>query len=379
MNFFGPLTNAGTINLTNAALALFNGSGYIGGLVNDGAINLYGASGDRIASFEGSEYLINNGTINAEPGAGTMSISAPAGVLMGTYNAALGTTIDFGGGSVGDPLTVGVPPVLNGPGEYQFASGYLLLTEDAIPNLALTGGTLELGPAFQQGGAITNLTLDGTTLAPGTNQISGTLAATNSAYSGIITVNSGGVLNDYSGSLRASGSLTVQSGGTLNEASQLSVFGPLTNAGTINLTNAVLALFNGSGYIGGLVNDGAINLYGASGDRIASFEGSEYLINKGTINAEPGAGTMSISAPVGALMGTYNAALGTTIDFSGGVAVGPLTVGAPPVLNGPGEYQFASGYLLLTEDAIPNLALTGGHAGVGAGLSKRRRDHESDA
>ena len=147
-----------------------------------------------------------------------------------------------------------------------------------------------MGPAFQKGGAITNLTLDGTTLAPGTNQISGTLAATNSAYSGIITVNSGGVLNDYGGSLRASGSLTVQSGGTLNEASQLNVFGPLTNAGTINLTNAALALFNGSGYIGGLVNDGAINLYGASGDRIASFEGSEYLINNGNYQCGAGRG-----------------------------------------------------------------------------------------
>ena len=86
------------------------------------------------------------------------------GVLMGTYNAAAGTTLIFDGGWVNAPVTAGTPPVLNGPGQYQFGSGYLLLNNETIPNLTLTSGTLELGTMFDQDGAITNLTLDGISL-----------------------------------------------------------------------------------------------------------------------------------------------------------------------------------------------------------------------
>ncbi len=393
----GPLTNAGTINLTNAAISLYNNNGvnWAGGIDNRGEINLYGASGDRIYSSSGSgyEYLINQGTVNEQAGAGTSSINAYAGVLVGTYNAAPGTTLQFSGGSASSPLTVGTPLVLNGPGQYQFTSGYLLLTVDAIPNLALTGGTLELGPGFQQGGAITNLTLDGMTLEAGTHQVNGVMTATNGTLNGAITVNgggaliesgatfsgtvtvaSGGVLDENGGTLASTGSLTVQGGGVLNVASTFYVQGPLTNAGRINLTNAAISLYNNNGvnWAGGIDNRGEINLYGASGDRIYSSSGSgyEYLINQGTVNEQAGAGTSSINAYAGVLVGTYNAAPGTTLQFSGGSASSPLTVGTPLVLNGPGQYQFTSGYLLLTVDGIANLALTGGTLELGPGFQQ---------
>jgi hypothetical protein len=311
---FGPITNSGTVNLTNATIALYNGNGtaYLGGINNQGAIDFYGASGDQIASFEQDEYLINQGTINEEAGTGTTSIAANVGVLMGTYNAALGTTIDFGGGFANDPLTVGAPPTLNGPGQYDFTSGYLLLTEDAITNLTLEYGTLELGPAFQQGGAITNLTLDGTTLV-GTNQVSGTLTATNSQFSGVLTINSGGVLNESGASIAATGSLTVQGGGLLNVASRFSVFGPLTNAGTINLTNATISVYNANGplYEGGINNQGAIYFYGAAGDQVTSVEGNEYLINQGTISQRPGTGNSSVDAAIFTDPGTVDSQGGT--------------------------------------------------------------------
>src|SRR4029077_18772569 len=113
----------------------------------------------------GYEYVINQGTMNEEAGAGPSTINAYAGVLEGAYNAAAGTVLQFGGGTVGTPLVVAPLVVLNGPGQFKFNSGYLLLTADELPNLELTGGTLELGPAFQQGGAITNLALDGISLA----------------------------------------------------------------------------------------------------------------------------------------------------------------------------------------------------------------------
>jgi hypothetical protein len=366
-SLFGPLTNAGTMNLTNANVALYNNNGapYLGGIDNQGQMNFYGASGDHIFSQNGYEYLTNQGTINQEPGAGISSIGVYSGALMGTYNAATGTTLQFTGGSAGNPLTVGTPPVLNGPGQYQFTSAYLLLTVDIIPNLELTGGTLELGPAFQ-GGSITNLTLDGTTLAPGTYPVSGTLIVTNSQLNGAITVNSNAVVNELSATLTAAASLTIAAGGILNVTTEFSVFGPLTNAGTVNLTNANVALFNnGAAYLGGIDNQGQINFYGVSGDRIYSEEGFEYLTNQGAINVEPGAGISSISVYSGTMAGTYNAAAGATLQFMGGSAANPLPAGTPPVLNGSGQYQFTSGYLLLTVDVIPNLALLGGTLELG--------------
>ena len=80
---------------------------------------------------------------------------------MGTYNAAAGTTLIFDGGWVNAPVTAGTPPVLNGPGQYQFGSGYLLLNNetDSEPGRSRVG-RWNWGRLFQdQDGAITNLTL----------------------------------------------------------------------------------------------------------------------------------------------------------------------------------------------------------------------------
>jgi hypothetical protein len=327
---FGPLTNAGTINLTNAQLAFYNDNSatYDGGIDNQGEINFYGANGDQIDAAFGDEYMINQGTVNEEAGAGISSIAAFTGALTGIYNAAVGTTIQFTGGTAGNPLAVGTPPVLNGPGQYQFTSGYLLLTVNAIPNLSLTGGTLELGPGFQQGGAITNLTLDGIVLGAETNQVSGTLTATNSTISGALTVNSGGVLNEYGGTLAVTGLLTVESGGSLNVASRFDVFGPLTNAGTINLTNAELALYNNNSatYHGGIYNQGEINFYGASGDQIDTTFGDEYVINQGTISQRPGTGNSAINAAVFTDPGTVDSQEGT-------LALSSVSLQSSSVLN----------------------------------------------
>ena len=318
----GPLTNAGTINLTNAAFYIYNNNGinWSGGIDNQGVLNFYGASGDAISSYGGGyEYLINGGTVNEQPGTGASTINVYLGGLAGTYDAALGTTIKFIGGSASNPLTVGTPPVLNGPGQYQFTSGYLLLTVDAIANLTLAGGTLELGPGFQQGGAITNLTLDGITLGAGTYQVNGTLIATNSVLNGAITVKSGAVLDEFGGTLDPTGSLTIEGGGVLNVASTFSLEGPLTNAGTINLTNAAFYIYNNNGinWSGGIDNQGVLNFYGASGDAISSYGGGyEYLINGGTVNEQPGTGASTINVYLGGLAGTYDAALGTTISLS---------------------------------------------------------------
>jgi hypothetical protein len=236
-----------------------------------------------------------------------------------------------------------------------------VLTENIIPNLELTGGTLELGPAFQDGGAITNLTLDGTTLPAGNYQVNGTLIATNSTLEGTITIKAGGVLDTFAASLAATGSLTVQSGGSLDVASGFYVHGPITNAGMMNLTNATIYLYNNNtaSYQGGIDNQGQINFYGASGDAVYAEYGNEYLTNQGTISQRPGTGNSSISTAVFSDPGTLDSQEGTltlaivslqpssvlNFGLNSSTDYGVIAVRTNVVLNGTVSVNFNNGFV----------------------------------
>jgi autotransporter family porin len=297
---YGPITNLGEMNLTNATLTLSdNGSSSAsGGIVNQGTINFYGELGDRVISAGVFEYLLNQGTVNLEPGTGKSSISANAGLLSGAYNAAGGTTMQLAGGSPASPLTVQRPLFLNGLGTYQFTFGCLRLEEATIPNLALVGGTLELGPEFQDNGAITNLDLSGMTLA-GPCDITGVLFATNTSFSGAVAVNSGAILDAAGVTFAPAAPLTVAAGAEFNGSGSLSIYSPLTNLGTISLSNAALALFNnGTTSSGAIDNEGQIDFHGASGVQIASHLGRESFLNAGAIALQPGVGNSAFDVPL---------------------------------------------------------------------------------
>ena len=87
------------------------------------------------------------------------------GSITGIYGTAAGATINFSVGS----FTMGVPPTITGLGICEFTGTTLTLTQNWPTNLVLASGSLIPGPAFQNSGAITNLTLSGVTLA-GTNR-----------------------------------------------------------------------------------------------------------------------------------------------------------------------------------------------------------------
>ena len=59
-----------------------------------------------------------------------------------------------------------------------------------------------------------------------------------------LQISSGGALNEAGGTMTTKASLTVAGGGTLNASSGFDLYGPLTNNGTINMTNANFYLFN---------------------------------------------------------------------------------------------------------------------------------------
>jgi len=420
LSLFGPLTNSGTINLTNSGITIYNGtSGYQGGLVNQpgGLIDFWGNAG--ISGAYGQDYFINKGTLAKSGGSSTtislslfdtstgtatnLSGSLILGVftnsLAGTFYSANGAVIQFNGGVASIPLTPGTPLVLGGAGQYQFTSGYLSLPTNVVPGLVLQGGFLTLGGSFQ-GGAITNLSLDGITLT-NTLPVTGPLNVTNSTIYGSFTVANGGVVNansatfqatmavaaggafDDNGSvtLNAGGSLTVAGGGALNLASPLYLYGPLTNSGTINLTNSGISIYNGvNNYQGGLVNQagGLVDVWGNAG--ISGAYGQDYFINKGVLTKNGGAsttiglsffdtsagtvtnlsGTLSLSSITNTLAGIFYATNGAVIQLGGGSSSDPLTAGTPLVLGGGGQYEFTSGYLLLPTNVISGLVLQGG-------------------
>ncbi len=176
----------GVVNLAGGA-ALYGNS--FGGnyFTNLGTVLASGASPNTInsAHFETRQGTVTNLS-------GMLSLGALMN-LTGTYFAAAGATNQFA--AINDGVnfaTAGTPLVLAGPGRFEFISGDLYLPANVVPNLALGGGLLQLGAGFQ-GGAITNLALEGIDLLDSSLPITGKLSATkNSTIEGESVVASGG-------------------------------------------------------------------------------------------------------------------------------------------------------------------------------------------
>jgi hypothetical protein len=393
---YSPLTNYGTINVTNYSIAIANnGTSYLGSLLNLGRINLLDHNGVGIArNSYNDDYFINEGTVVSAVAAtisvsdfdnvdgtvsnlssGTLTVEYFTNTLAGTYYATNGSTIAFSGGASTNYLTPGTPLVLGGSGNYQFNSGYLALTNDIIANLQLTGGALELGPEFQ-GGAITNLTLAGITLSntlpvTGTFNVSGNspvygdfaienggvLNANGATFHGALTVGDGGVFND-NGSAYLDGSMTVDNGGTLDVGYYLYLYSPLTNYGTINVTNYSIAIANnGTSYLGSLLNLGRINLLDHNGvGIIRNSYNDDYFINEGTVVSAVAAtismsaftNSGAITAETGTLQlnsvtlqpsGSLNAGLNSASDY------GKLSISGNAALAGAFGVQLNNGFV----------------------------------
>ena len=424
----GQLSNSGTINFTNAVVYIYNynyiGAAY-GGLINQpgGVINFHG-NGDIEADVGYPPsvyfgYIVNQGLITQFDGtnnlsapyldltqgtmtnlSGTMVLGTYQTNLAGIYYAAAGATIQFNAVNDGTNfVTPGTPLVLSGSGQYQFVSGDLQYPTNTIPNLNLLGNLLALGPTFQ-GGAITNLALNGIVLIlSNTLPVTGLFAATNSGIHGNFTIANGGVFtgNNFAtygniavapgGVFNANGggSQAVANGGVLNVGGQFVLSGPLTNNGTINLTNAAIDL----AYTG-IINQpgGTINFRGNGAGIFWTGNGAEYFINQGLVleNAPGGTNTINLLQKLNLaqgtitnlagtlvlenfqtnLAGTFFTAPGATTQLIGGATTNPVSPGTPLVFAGSGQNQFAAGCLFLPTDIIPGLVLLGGTLELGA-------------
>ena len=391
LHFVGVGTNYWIIVLTNSSIYLYNDgtSDNQGGFVNEsGGLLLLDGSGGIISALRPNDYFQNRGLVSKTAGTGTSSITASVGVLGGAYTGAEGTTIQLGGGTASAPLEADRSLFLLGFAQMQFASGFLRFPTNVIPNLDLRGGTLQLEPDFQ-GGTITNLTLDGIDLT-NTLPVTGTLTMTNGSVNGVVPVANGGLLSAFNATVNAqttveaggrfmveSGTaslgngfvsnvwITVMNGGSLDIAGLLTLNGPLTNSGTINVTNgtSVQAFNNGTAHFaGGLVNlaSGVIGLWNNS-SLDGAARGNEYLLNQGAINKMSGTaqstidfsflynagiltaqhGTLLLQSPHGSLQSSQT--LGVTLNSASDY--GKLSiVGAAP-LTGFLSVSLGNGYV----------------------------------
>ncbi len=343
-SIYAPLTNAGTVVWGGSGTFIVRNTTCTG---DTGAIeNLAGAlfdiqsdqrmyNDDPCPSF--SPYFRNAGLLRKSTGTGTTTLASPfanlgslsvlqgalscdnGGSVAGSLNAATGAGIYF---SIGK-FTNANPAVITGSGVVQFLGDALTLLSDSVPNLVLSGGTVTLGTNFQ-GGAITNLSLAGSSLA-GSHVVTGTLDWSGGILLGAMTVSNGGLLRLSGGNPKA-------------------IYAPLTNAGTVLWGGTGTFIVRNTTCVGAT---GAIeNLAGAlfdiqsdqrmyNDDPCPSF--SPYFRNRGELRKSLGAGTTTIAIPF------FNSnsimLIQGLLDINGGAFAqgsGSLSI----TLNGPSPGQF---------------------------------------
>ena len=381
------LTNGGTVTMIGTAnVTIYNNntSTYQGGIDNmAGALwDIQTNANISCGICAGHEFFNNAGVLRKSQGSGTATIGVPftniatvtnlngilsfngGGTLGGTFDTASGATTYFASGS----FSMGAPPAIDGSGLCEFSGGTLTLAQDVPANLLLAGGNLVLGPGFQNQGAITNLTLSGSTL-PGTNTVTGAF----SWSSGAVT-----------------GPLTIESGGLMNISGNVALENVLTNSGTVTMTGtAGITVYNNNttSYLGGVYNlAGALwDIQTNASISCGICAGHEFFNNAGVLRKSQGSGTATIGVPFtniatvtnlngilsfnggGTLGGTFDTASGATTYF----ASGSFSMGAPPAIDGSGLCEFSGGTLTLAQDVPANLLLAGGNLVLGPGFQNQ--------
>jgi hypothetical protein len=356
VNLQNVLTNAGTVTMSGPGnMILYNNNvNYQGGIYNltSGLWDIQTNAIINCACY-GHEFFNNAGAFRRSQGAGPANVQVrfintgsvsnligplnfnSGGTLGGSYDTAAGATTDFAGGN----FTMGAPPAITGPGVCAFVGGTLTLTQGVPPNLLLAGGNLVVGPAFQNNGGITNLTLSGASLTS-TNTVTGTLTWSAGTISGPLVVESGGVLN-------ITGNVNLQN--------------VLTNAGTVTMSGpGNMILYNNNvNYQGGIYNlAGALWDIQTNAIINCACYGHEFFNNAGVFRRSQGAGpanvqvTFTNSGTVNALVGTLNfnagfTSLNGTLSFgvSGLASFGQINFSGNVALNGTAEVAWLGGFL----------------------------------
>jgi hypothetical protein len=387
-NLYGlTLENHGTVMLSGGGLSMAGTTISNGGLwqlTGDTAINSGGSptpvwfnagtfrkTGGTLVSSMANLQFVNfpGGLVDVHTGT-LQFYGGPTNLISGTFNATAPGGINFSGGIWTDG-----GGTATGSGLIQLTGGTLLLCTNIIPGLLLTGGEVYTANPFQASGAITNLTLDGATLA-GTNLIG----------KGTLTVNSGALTDQLS--VATNGQLLLATSSTkplydLNLINQGTVLwsGGSLNVGATTVSNGgqwLMTSDNVMAYGGGAspvwTNSGVLHKSAGTG---TSFVASFGFYNQPGGLVEVDSGTVDLSSLTTNLAGGLRlnggnliaagtlAFAGGTLDGSGSMGANALTGGLiSPGLGGPGLFTFSSG-LTLGANATVSLDGTGLSPGTG--------------
>ncbi len=374
---YTTVTNRGTITWLDGDVSLYNdNASYFGAIYNQsgGLIDIQcdktmtGGTGLELVSNLGNfrksagtgstriqvRHVNPGGSGSVNVQSGTLELNG-GGILRNTYMVSPGAALLLTGGAFVCPGT----PNFTGTGTRQMIGGSMTLSNSPPIGLTLAGGSLYLAPTFQ-GGAITNLTLSGITLASAA-EVSGVLEWTAGIIASPLTVHSGAVVS-------------------VSSAAGKTLYAPLTNRGTINWLDGNIAPYrDGGAYSGSFYNE-AGGLMDIQCDRsIGVGTGQELVNNNGVVRKSAGSGTSAIQIALnnsgtvevqagslqlsggGMVGGTYNVLAGATLNLLGGSFV----ASGAPLFTGPGTRQMLAGNLTLPSDAISGLNMAGGSLFLG--------------
>jgi len=352
--------NTPTTQITNSGLWRINSDSQmaqgIGGpaqvFANSGTVRKVGGPGTTTIS---TYQFINTGTVEVQTG--TLDLNNSAGSLIGgTFTTSAGANVQLNGGTF---LEAGGS--FGGAGTNRFISGTLTLQNNILTGLKLVGGDVRIGAAFQQAGAITNLTLDGSRLI-GTNRVgNGTLIINDGGITDRLTVQAGGSLNFETSADKTLYQGTVINQGTVNWNGGRLLGG---NTPTTQITNSGLWRINSDSQmaqgVGGpaqvFANSGTLRKAGGPGTTTIS---TYQFINTGTVEVQTG--TLEFNNSVGSLLGgTFTTSAGANVRFNGG-----SYSDAGGSFGGGGTNRFINGTLTLSNNILPGLTLVGGDVQTG--------------
>ncbi len=403
------VTNRGTVqHQDSGSLQIYGNAG--GRVQNEGFWELLGDA--DVYGLNGKPLFRNSGVFRKSAGAGTAglgvsgtypislenlgSIESLSGVLQingggfltGEFLTATGTRIELASGTWTQASLFS--PTVSGSGSTRF-TGTVLQLIGLIPDLAMTGGTVQLLPEFQ-GGVITNLVLAGSTLS-GTNRVTGTLTCY--SVTGPLTVAAGGEVTFLEGTL--TGPVVVEPNGLLRISGNGTKYlnGVVTNQGTV-ISTAGLQMRGNSGArfenVGTWELQGNVDAMGLNGPPVISNTGiirktagtgraemgpywaPIHLQNRGLVESQIGtlgllgsfdltngvvrAGTNAVVSLSGNgyLTGGFETRTGGRIEFVGGTWT---QVAGEPTISGEGVLRLTGGTLQSLE-VLPSFQFTGG-------------------
>ena len=321
-----PGTLTGTFYAVSGATIQLGG-GTIGAPLAPGAPLVLGGDG-QYQFVSGYLYLPSNVPANLSLQGGVLSLGAgfQGGVITNltldgiTLSNELATTLPVTGSFT--VLNSGNSGTLNGAergfygngvyGNYSVADGAVMNVSNAVM----------YGTVTVTNRGVLNASSPSTYPPPGETYLYGNVTVANGGVLnangfftylyGNLTIANGGVLN---GAATTFGSVMVASGGVVNPV-QLELTGPLTNFGTINLSNAYVSILNDgtTNAQGGLVNEagGVIDLFAGFGYVTGGGYpvGYDYFINQGRIVKGAGTGSMVLKADFATNSGDITAETG---------------------------------------------------------------------